>query len=132
MGDRPPLIVAAFACGVALVVVLWLLIVPWDLSEVDRLDRLRKERLDSSWPRVVLVGGVTAVVGSIVASRRRMLGGVFLVAAFLPLVGLFAWRASAARTRGANLWGVAFVLWVPCIAIGLAAAYGIGRLVARE
>lgn len=130
MGDRPHL-VTAVTCGAALVLILWLLLVPWDLSEVDRLDRLREQGLQNTWPRVVLVGGSTAAIGAIAAARRRLLGGVFLAGAFITLVGLFVWRTNAARTRGANLWVVGVVFWVPCMAIGFAAAYGVGRLAAN-
>jgi hypothetical protein len=131
MGNSPRLLglgVLGLAGGALLVVLLWLVLVPWDLSEVDQFDRLRAEGLQNTWPRVVLVGAAAAVVGAVVTARQPPVGGALLTGAFLAMAVLFVGRTRAATTRGANFWFVGIVLWLPPMALGLAAGYGLGVL----
>ena len=64
--------------------------------------------------------------------RNPKRGRLDMFGAFVALVTLFVWRTCTARTRGANLWLVGVGFWVPTIAVGLAAGYGIGALLHRS
>ena len=134
MGNSPRLLglgVLGLAGGALLVVLLWPVLVPWDLSEVDEFDRLRAEGGHNAWPRVILVGVAAAVLGAVVTACQPPLGRAVLTGAFLAMATLFLWRTQAATTRGANLWAVGLVLRVPVMALMLAAGYKVGLILRR-
>src|SRR2546423_996151 len=104
----------AGSLGFCVAVGAWLLLVPWDLSELDPNGRpIPGGGGDHFAPRIALAFAVVVAVGLVLAvaipsmSARRftMWGGVAWAL-------LFAWRAGASRVSGANLWPVSFVMFV--------------------
>jgi hypothetical protein len=123
--SRPLLWVIA---GVALAIGIWLLLVPWDLSEVDLQGRDIDGGADENWERIAGVLAVIVLVGVLLALVRPWSGVVPLtVAGAASWAGLFAWRASVSRVSGANLWRVSFVMMV--VPAALATVILVSRLV---
>lgn len=107
----------------------WMLLVPWDLSEVDAVGNPTSTGGDDAWPAIIGVFFVVAVIG-ILAARFSQQG--FAMAFTLVGAGtwtaLFAWRVSTARTTGANMWMIPFlVLVVPAVVGVSAVTYAISR-----
>ena len=120
--------VVSWISGWATVVALWIVILPWDLSEVTADDALRNDGLQNAWPLVVLLVCISAVLGGVVTYRSTLLGESFLWGAGCTFLILFAWRTSVAHTRGANFWLVGLIFYaLPGMAAGFAAAYWTGR-----
>ena len=93
--------------GLILTVVVWVILVPWDFFEGSSGgggdDTGRGLGLSSAW--------VTVVAVSVVLAGRfdaTWLG----TAAAVTWASLFAWRAAVSESSGANMWPVAFVLFV--------------------
>lgn len=101
-------------CLVLAMSVLWLGLIPWDLSEVDADGALKPGGGDDvfrSWRGVALaVGWFAATVGvaALAVPRRWTLLTVIVVGSFW-----FLWRTGSARVIGANLflagWLIAFL-----------------------
>jgi hypothetical protein len=93
--------------GAALTLLVWLVIVPWDLSE-----DASGGGVDEYAARIGLVlVVVTGVAVSLVRAGRsdaRWLGS----AAAVTWATLFAWRAAVSEVSGANMWPLAFVTLV--------------------
>jgi hypothetical protein len=113
----------AVVVGIAVGLVAWLAIAPWDLSEVDRAGRTIAGGGDHLAPRIaaaLVVVTVVYCIGVFVLDRVPIIwaaGGSCAV-----WVALFAWRASAARVDGANFWPVALVMVVmPAAALAFGA-----------
>lgn len=120
------------AAGAITLIGTWLLLVPWDLSEVDAQDQLRSQGGSNAWPWLVVTVSVVAIVGCVLAYRARGQALSFLVGASCPSVVLFGWRFGVARTRGANLWIAGLiVIWLPTLLFAFGGAYLIGRLLTR-
>ncbi len=119
--------------GAVTVVCFWLLLVPWDLSSVDATDRLRPEGQSSYYtPRMGVVLAGAALATAAVAFAHKEAGRACVVAGYLTTLVLFAWRTSAARVIGANLWALSFVLIVPVALAVFVLAFALGRAAANR
>lgn len=101
---------------------LWLVLIPWDLSEVDENDRIIAGGGDDvfgSW-RAAALGAGTFIMNA-AASRgglptRRSVVLTVLVGSFW-----FLWRTGTARTAGANLFIAGWLLFFLPAAVTIAA-----------
>jgi hypothetical protein len=86
----------------------WLLLVPWDLSEVDADGRSLEQGGDDYGGMIAFVAGVVIViaVGLLVVPRTRRLAVWFAVGGLVTWATLFAWRAGVSETSGANMFMV--------------------------
>jgi hypothetical protein len=118
-----PAAAAALAGGTAAVgvtVVLWLALLPWDLSEIDAEGNTTGSSLDQRWLSFALILLVILAVGIWAAWLRHPVISVsWTIAGAITWAGLFAWRASSARVSGANFWFLAFFLFVGPAAFGV-------------
>jgi hypothetical protein len=100
--------------GAGVAVISWLVLVPWDLSEVSEDGRGVGGGGDDNAPQIALVGAVVLAIGLIaIASGRREArrSAPALVAGGLAAwSALFAWRAGVSETSGANLFMVPLVM----------------------
>lgn len=106
-------------------VILWLLLVPWDLSEQGPAGQLRPEGRDSYFgPRIATVVVLAAFAGGVAAFWDSRAGRLFLGGSSAAVLMLFAWRAGSATSAGANLWlaGLLTVV-IPGTAVAFVAAY---------
>jgi hypothetical protein len=118
----------------AVTVLIWLLLVPWDLSEVNELGETIVGGGDQLAPRI---GSVLVVVTAAIAALAILCPWLPTTTASIWASGawilLFAWRAGSARASGANLWMVGLVLVVlPCAALAVLAVHVIGRSTKRR
>lgn len=93
--------------GLLLTLLVWVILVPWDLSE----DASGGGGDDYAARIGLVLVAVTVVAVSLVLSGRfnaTWLGTAGAVA----WVFLFAWRAAVSETDGANMWPIAFVFFV--------------------
>jgi hypothetical protein len=99
--------------GGATAALLWLLLLPWDLSEVDAQGRMLERGGDD-------YGGAIAAVASIVVAlalillllrRARRAAAAFAAGGLGAWAALFAWRAGTSETAGANMFLVPLVFW---------------------
>lgn len=104
---------ASILAPVLVVSVAWVLVVPWDLSDIDSTGRPR-DGLDSHWLSVAAVGVAAAAIGLVAAATRGIAqhGQSIACAAMATWAGLLAWRAFSARMDGASLFLVPFVFVV--------------------
>jgi hypothetical protein len=100
--------------GAGVAVISWLVLVPWDLSEVSRDGRGVDGGGDDNALQIALVGGVVVAIGLIaIASGRNQArrGAPAIVAGGLTAwAALFAWRAGVSETSGANMFMVPIVM----------------------
>jgi hypothetical protein len=96
----------AVVVGAALAVVAWLALVPWDLSEVSEDGRMLDGGGDDNGPQMALVGVAVMAVGFLAIGRRgtRVVAPWFVAGGLAAWAALFAWRAGASRTVGANMY----------------------------
>ena len=111
----------ALCVGAAVVVAVWLLVVPWHLDEVDELGRSLSSRVDQNAGRIALVIAFGGVLGFALATvtKETKVAMVFTAGASLSWAVLFAWRAAASRTSGANLFIIPLVVAVIPVAAAL-------------
>ncbi len=97
----------------------WLVLVPWDLSEVTTDGRLIEGGGDDSGPQVALVGAAVVVIGVMAIGRRATRGYVptFVAGGLAAWTSLFAWRAGASETVGANMFMVPVVMMFIPVAV---------------
>jgi hypothetical protein len=103
----------AVVVGVAIGYATWLLIAPWDLSEIDEAGRAIAGGGDHLAPQIgAALAFLTALycVGALVSDRLPIIWACAGSCAIW--VVLFAWRASVARVDGANLWPIGLVFVV--------------------
>lgn len=100
------------SAGASTAVVLWLAIVPWDLSEIDKTGRSIPNGGDDNAPAVALVFGLIAALGFIAAwaQRTRPHAVAFTGAASASWALLLGWRAGVARVIGANMFVIPLML----------------------
>ena len=84
----------------------WLLLVPWDLSEIDADGHQLDRGGDDYAGLIALVAGVVIVVavGLVLAPRTRRSAVSFAVGGMVTWAALYAWRAGASETSGANMF----------------------------
>ena len=128
--ERPNLVrdTAAVAAGIAACLALWLLLVPWDLSEVDSDGRIIAGGGDDTAPlqgAVLAILLVTSLLGVALVPRFGRIAGL---SSFVSWASLWAWRASVARAAGANMWLAGFVVHVvPATVAASALVIGVER-----
>jgi hypothetical protein len=112
--------------GVAAALLLWLAVVPWDLSEVETVQPVPGYDYSGSGEggdeyafqiAVVLVMVAGLAVGFVLAGRRK--ARWLATAGAATWAALFCWRAAVARTSGANMWFAGFVIVIAPAAIGV-------------
>lgn len=102
--------------GVAVAVTAWLLLVPWDLSEVTADGRPIEGGGDDSGSQIALVGVIVLALGLAAVTRTstRRKAAAFVAGGLGAWTVLFAWRAGASETAGANMFMAPLVvLFVP-------------------
>jgi hypothetical protein len=111
-----PLVTGALA-GVAL----WILLVPWDLSEVDSSGRPLANGGDDQGGSIGLVAVLLTGAGVLLAlsPRTERAAPWFAAGGLTAWAVLFAWRAGAAETVGANMFLAPLVVVVVPVAIGV-------------
>lgn len=105
--------------GGATAVLLWLLLLPWDLSEVDAQGRLRERGGDDYAGAIVAVAGIVVAIALILVllRRTRPTAPLFAAGGLGAWAALFAWRAGTAETSGANLFMVPLLVVVIPLAV---------------
>ena len=126
---------AAGLAGGLFVLGTWLLLVPWDLSEVDRDGRILADGGDENAWTIGLVLALTLVIAFALAlfPQQGTRATLFAFGGCIAWALLFAWRVGTARTSGANLFLVPLVLFViPTVAIAPAVVRAVGKWVERQ
>jgi len=114
-GGPVPLLVGA-SVGAAL----WAGLVPWDLSEVDSAGRPLSGGDDNGGSIGLVALAMTGLGVALAANRQTKRAAPWVVAGGLTAWAvLFAWRASAAETIGANMYLAPLVAVVVPVAIGV-------------
>ncbi len=110
---------ASCLAGGALAVLVWAVVVPWDLSEVDERGRALPRGGDEYAPEIALVATAVGLTGlALSLSSRTRAGGPWLTAGGLwAWAALFAWRAAVSRVSGANLFMVPLVFFFIPVAL---------------
>jgi hypothetical protein len=111
-----PLITGALA-GAAL----WVFLVPWDLSEVDSSGRPLANGGDDQGGSIALVAVLLTGTGVVLAlsPRTERAAPWFTAGGLAAWAVLFAWRAGAAETAGANMFLAPLIAVVVPVAIGV-------------
>jgi len=91
--------------AVALMLVLWLAPVPWDLSYFDEQGNVIAGGGDATASRVGLVLALLTVLWVLLAFAAPRLPVIAMsICASVGWVVLWSWRAAISRVEGANLW----------------------------
>lgn len=92
----------------------WLLLVPWDLSEVDPDGRMLEKGGDDYGGMIAVVAGVVIAiaVGLLFAPRTRRSAPWFAVGGLVTWAVLFTWRAGGSETSGANMFMIPLIFAV--------------------
>ena len=106
----------AASAGAAVAGLAWLVLVPWDLSEVAEDGRAIEGGGDDSGLQIALVGMFVVALGLVGVARAstRALAATFVAGGLAAWTVLFAWRAGVSETDGANMFMAPLVtLFVP-------------------
>jgi hypothetical protein len=117
--QRPRTVVAALT-GAAVAVFAWLVLVPWDLSEVSADGQPLEGGGDDSAPQIALVAVAVVTIGWLAIGRRttRTAAPALVAGGLAVWTALFAWRAAVSETSGANMFMVPLVMiFVPVAVI---------------
>jgi hypothetical protein len=87
--------------------VVWVILVPWDLSEDGS-----GGGGDDYAARIGLVLLVVTAAAVTLVHKGRLDATWLGTAAAVTWASLFAWRAAVSETNGANMWPIAFVFFV--------------------
>jgi hypothetical protein len=111
-------IFAAALAGAAVAVFAWLVLVPWDLSEVSGDGRML-DGGDDNAPEIALVAVAVVAIGLIAIGRRVTRGDApaFVAGGLAAWAALFAWRAGVSETSGANMFVVPLVMMFIPVAV---------------
>jgi hypothetical protein len=114
---RTKLLVALI--GGATAVLLWLLLLPWDLSEVDAQGRLLERGGDDYAGAIAAVASIVLAIALILVllRRTRLAAPAFVAGGLGAWAALFAWRAGTSETSGANLFMVPLLIVVIPLAV---------------
>jgi hypothetical protein len=127
--------VLALLGGVVFALLLWLALVPWDLSEIDPAGRVIEGGGDdhAGWIGLVVASILgTATLWALVP-RQGTRAAFFALGGCIAWAILIAWRVGTARTDGANLFLIPFVaVVVPIAGLGPACVAGVGRWAERR
>jgi uncharacterized membrane protein len=97
---------AAALIGAVVSLWAWMLLVPWDLSEVDADGLPRAQGGDDHGGVIALVAGlvVALAVGLLLAPRWRRAAVPVATGGLMTWTVLFTWRAGVSETSGANMF----------------------------
>jgi len=118
------------AAGCALVFVVWRLVLPWHLDEIDEFGRRLTSSADENAGRIGLVFAFAAAVAFtlLFVTRKVPIATCFAVGASVSWAVLFAWRASVAQVSGANFFVIPLVGAICPLALALPVAIlAVGR-----
>jgi hypothetical protein len=121
--------------GAAIAVAAWLLLVPWDLSELDEGGSMLARGGDDYGPHIAAVALIVILVGSatVLKAATRSAGPVLVASGLTAWSALFAWRAGTARVSGANMFAVPLVMvMIPAVVLMPLLVRRLGRLVQRS
>ena len=114
--------------GLFLTLVVWIIFVPWDLSETAS-----GGGGDDYAARIGLVLVVVTVVAVSLVLAGRLDATWLGTAAAATWAVLFAWRVAVSETNGANMWPIAFVFFVlPAAAVANLVVQASGRWRSRR
>jgi hypothetical protein len=117
--------------GVAIAVATWILLVPWDLSELDANGSTLESGGDDSGWQIAVVGIVVVLVGLATTLKpvARGAGPVLVASGLTTWSALFAWRAGTAEVSGANMFVVPLVtVMIPAVVLMPVLVRRVGRL----
>jgi hypothetical protein len=117
--------------GVAIAVATWILLVPWDLSELDANGSTLESGGDDSGWQIAVVGIVVVLVGLATTLKpvTRGAGPVLVASGLTTWSALFAWRAGTAEVSGANMFVVPLVtVMIPAVVLMPVLVRRVGRL----
>jgi hypothetical protein len=127
-------IVVAALAGAAVAVFAWLVLVPWDLSEVSGEGRML-DGGDDNAPQIALVAVAVVAIGLITIGRRatRADAPAFVAGGLAAWTALFAWRAGVSETSGANMFVVPLVMvFIPVAVVTPLVLRAVGSRLNRE
>ena len=103
--------VAALA-GAATAGLAWLVLVPWDLSEVTADGRPIEGGGDDSGLQIALVGVIVVAFGLVALARisTRAFAATYVAGGLATWTVLFGWRAGVSETDGANMFMAPLVI----------------------
>jgi hypothetical protein len=107
-GRAGPRLVAALLAGALAGLVAWLVLVPWDLSEIDESGVVIQGGGDDNAGNIAAVAIVLLAVGLVLAFLQRTRAS----AAAFTLGGYVTWRVGSARVSGANFFIIPLVIVV--------------------
>jgi hypothetical protein len=120
--------------GVAIAVAVWLMLLPWDLSELDANGSTLGGGDDYGW-QIAVVGVVVVLVGlaTTLKARTRSAGPVLVASGLTAWCALFAWRAGTAEVSGANMFVVPLVtVMIPVVVLMPLLVRRVGRIAHRS
>jgi hypothetical protein len=121
--------------GVAIAVAVWLLLLPWDLSELDANGSTLQGGGDDYGWQIAVVGVVVVLVGlaTTLKAKTRSAGPVLVASGLTAWSALFAWRAGTAEVSGANMFVVPLVtVMIPAVVLMPLLVRRVGRLAHRS
>ena len=112
--NRVTYTIIALLGGASSAVIAWLLLVPWDLSEIDASGAVIEGGGDDNAAAIAAVAFVVVVLGLllILGEHTRPRATAFTFAGLTAWTLLFAWRAGSARVSGANLFIIPLIFAV--------------------
>jgi hypothetical protein len=112
-GRAGPRLVAALLAGALAGLVAWLVLVPWDLSEIDESGVVIQGGGDDNAGNIAAVAIVLLAVGLVLAfPRTRTSAAAFTLGGYITWAVLFGWRVGSARVSGANFFIIPLVIVV--------------------
>jgi hypothetical protein len=114
---------------------MWLLLVPWDLSELDENGSMLERGGDDYGPQIAAVAVIVVFVGLATALKAttRSIGPVLVASGLTAWSALFAWRAGTAQVSGANMFVVPLILFmIPAVVLMPLLVRCVGRLAQRS
>lgn len=104
----------AFASGITVALLSWILLVPWDLSEVDERGRQFASGGDGRAAQIGIALLIVAAAGVALAwtDQLNTVATVFTVSGSVTWMILFAWRVAVSRTSGANFFVIPLIMFV--------------------
>jgi len=104
--------VGAALSGASVALVAWVLLVPWDLSEITEDGSPIEGGGDDSGLQIAIVGLIVVALGCLAVARpsTRSLAASFVAGGLGAWTVLFGWRAGVSETDGANMFMVPLLM----------------------
>jgi hypothetical protein len=121
--------------GAAIAIAAWLLLVPWDLSELDEDGSTLGRGGDGYGPQIAAVAIIVVLVGlaTTLKATTRGAGPALVASGLTAWSALFAWRAGTAEVSGANMFVVPLVMFmIPTVVLMPLLVRRVGRLAQRS